>query len=190
MNKLLREINDLYLQVQDYIDPAPDFMERLLNNDDPHALQEYREKIRWASDIYQHAHAKLVSICDSLSPIETIEGYGEGCRLLRKGLSGYMVSKFDRSYIPLMAQEIRNPESLTAFMFVQSLADQLGLEAAPIILDALKRADPRMRERALVAIQQLAMIEAIPVIEPLIYDENELVATKAKDVLNVLHTKR
>lgn len=188
MDAALKSINDVYVRVQQYIDPGMDFILRVKTTFSPEEQRDYYEKRAIAVEDYKQAHDQLGELCESLSPEQIIVGYQMGCRLLQRGLSGCMANRFDRSYIPIMSQAIQEGAEHAGLIFVQALADNIGIEAEPIILDALKSSIPIIRERALAVVEQLNLINAIPQVRVLTTDSHELVSKRAATVLEHITT--
>lgn len=184
MNPILNEINELYLQVQNYIDPLPEYLTKLTEQE----RLDYAGMRDESSQIYNLALDKLRGVAPSLSPNEIIEGYTQGCRLLRRSLGGYMCHLFDRAYIPIMIQAIMNEESRTAWMFLQTLADQLGKEVAPLVLRSLDSKSELLREAALSVTGRLELVEAIPKVQVMTKDSDLEISSLAKSILDSLES--
>lgn len=179
MTPKLKEINDLYLQVQNHIDPTA---ENLASLTDEERL-EYESRADEYSRLYKIAMEKYKEVAPTLSPDEIIEGYRQGCRLLQRNLSGHMSYYFDKVYIPLMIEAIRNDESHTAYLFLQSLADHVGKEFAPVVIEALNSESALTRETALAVVRQLELVEAIAKVRDMVNDPNLEISYLAKEIL-------
>jgi hypothetical protein len=180
MNNKLKEINDLYLKIQDlYLDvpsekwhsPTPLEEAELFNRQD-----EY-------SNIYNLAIKKFNDVAATLSPEDVIEGYKHGCKLLQRNLSGHMCLYFDDAYIPVMVSSIKKNELHTSFLFLQELADRLGKKVAPLVAEALTSGAGPVRETALSIAYQLGLRELTSKIELMKDDSEPEVAHLAKKIL-------
>jgi len=180
MNPKLKEVNDLYLQIQDYIDPTVEYLAGLTEEQRLELESNADEHLR----LYEIAIEKYREVAPALSPDEIIEGYKQGCRLLQRTLSGHMCYAFDKVYIPIMIQAVRNDEAHTAYLFVQSLADHLGKEIAPLVIEALDSESALTRERALAVVRQLELVEALPTVRGMVNDPYLEISYLAKDILN------
>jgi hypothetical protein len=182
MNHALNEVNRLYLEIQNSIDPAPGYLDQLTAQE----RAAYMQRLDAAKQIYHLALDKLRAVVSQLSLDEMIEGYTYGCRLLQRSLSGYMGRQFNVAYIPLMITSIRAGHVHTAETFLQVLADQLGKAAAPIVIESLDSQAPGIRQKALLVIEQLHLVEALPKVQALIRDPVKETALLAKQVLQRL----
>lgn len=180
MNQYLEEVNELYLQIQGrYMDISPENK----YSQTPEAQGEFANHLNEYSRIYNLALEKFRIIAPNLSPAEIIEGYQQGCRLLQCNLSGDMCQNFDTVYIPTMVQAIKNNETHTSHMFLQALADQLGKEISPIVIETLNSESALMRETALSVAEQIKLLEAAPKIRMMINDVELDVAFLAKKII-------
>jgi hypothetical protein len=179
MNLKLEEINDLYLQVQNLIDPTVEYL-AALTDEERFELESNRDEY---SLLYKIAREKYIEIAFQLSPAEVIEGYQQGCRLLQRNLSGLMCHRFDSVYIPVMIEAIKKDEPHTAFFFLQSLADHLGTEIASIVTEALDSKYAHTRETALAVAYQLKLVEVAPKVEEMVDDSHPNVSYLAKQIL-------
>jgi hypothetical protein len=91
---------------------------------------------------------------------------------------------FHESYVPVMIRAIRSPHLHTASVFLQVLANNLGEDSAPIVIDAL--AVQELQETALSIVAQLNLQEAAPRVEMLTQDAVEEIAAFADKVLSKL----
>ena len=185
MNPILNEINQQYLQIQDYIDPLPGYLDQLAEQE----RAEYLKKSGEALQTYHLALDKLRISVARLSPHEIIEGYTQGCRLLQRNLSGYMGEQFKQAYVPIMITAIRSEHTHTAWLFLQVLAEQLGVGAASIVTEALNSEAIGIREKALLITEQLSLIEAIPKLQKMRQDPVEEIASLAEQVLQSLRSE-
>lgn len=176
MKKELMEVIEIYLPIDGrYFDiPADKFDEQ---------LEDWNKMRNEYSRIYDLGAEKSVLIAPDLSPEEIVEGYQQGCKLLQRNLSGRMSQHFDRLYIPTMVQAIKNNETHTAFIFLPALAEHLGKEVGPIVLEALDSKSPIIRERALSAADHIKLLEAAPKIKAMVDDPEPEVAFLAGKII-------
>ncbi len=164
MNSNLHIINDTYLSIQDIIYPNTEYVLQL---DEQHVAQ-LRHISPSAQLLYAKYSEKLLSILPNLDSLEIIQGYNEGCRLLQQNLSGYMAQNFKKEYVPIMISAIRSDQEHTAWIFLQVLADEIGISLASLFISALSSKFDSTREKALTIVRQLYIYEAIPIIQSLI----------------------
>jgi hypothetical protein len=180
MNEKLREINELYLQIWgSYMDISRDEW----FNPSPEERAEFADYFEENSRIYNLVIEKFNALSPDLSPAEILEGYQQGCKLLQRNLSGDMCQNFDIAYIPTMIQAIKNNETHTAFMFLPVLADHMGKEIAPIVMEALDSESPLIRERALSVADHINLLVAAPKIRAMVNDVEPQVASLAGKII-------
>jgi HEAT repeat protein len=184
MNTVLSNINGLFYRVQDYIDPISDLHQ--LTEQELSAYLQMREQ---ASRDYNVGLEQLRAVVPTLSVSEIVEGYTEGCRLLQRGLSGYMSHYFNPAYVPIMKAAIDDHQWHTACIFLQALADHLGSNAAPTIIEALDSPSAAIREKALLIADQLELLEALPKVQRLIHDPVTDLASLAEETQHNLQNK-
>lgn len=179
MNPLLEEIDKVYIEIQPFIFPSPEYIEQL-NEDEIayHHLQHSR-----AAKQYESAISQLNKVISLVSSTEIIEGYIQGSRLLQQNLSGYMVQNFDSAYIPTMITAIKQDHGHTAWIFLHALAKYTGTSFTTVFIDALFSKSPQVREHALIVIEQLHLIDALPYVAVLTHDPVTTVALAAQDTL-------
>jgi hypothetical protein len=180
VNKQLKEVDMMFMQIQDYIDPTPDYLSKL-TQDKWMELQKDRSNY---TDIYNSGLEKLRLVLPTLSNNEIVEGYTEGCRLLQRGLSGYMADHFQQEYIPTMIGAIKQPHLHTGWIFLQALANNLGKDVAPLAIEALSIEG--LTETALNVVKELNIIEALPKVRQLINGDNTTIAFLAEKTSNYL----
>jgi hypothetical protein len=181
MKQELENINKIYLQIQDYFFPAPEYF------DDKPDGQEYIKKGQEYEPLHSFAKGEFLRISPLLAPEEIIEGYEQGCRLLQANLSGLMYNKFDRKYIPIMLKAIKDDHSHTAFLFLRALVlyakDQKD-KLVPLILSSLRSKYVVTLEAALSAAFELRLIEAIPIVEQMTKDSRPEIREMAERFLS------
>lgn len=182
MNPSLKEINAIYLQIQDYIDPSPEYFDQITDEqklDFIHKRKEY-------SQLYENTSRALKALLDRLSSEDIVEGYQQGCRMLQIGLAGHMFRHFNEIYIPLMIDAVKKDERHTAPIFLRTLSlnvkdrDQIGLLA----LTSLNSKWSSVLDAALAVIYDLRIVAALPKITDLANDPNTATAELAKNILD------
>jgi hypothetical protein len=182
MHPALEEIDNLYRQVQDYFDPSPGYFDTLTEAESA----AYQAAQPEASLIYNLAISKVNTVVPQLSPEEIIAGYQNGSRLLRRNLSGYICRDFVPIYIPLMREAIQTGDLPSVRHFLPALAQHLGQDAAPMVLETLSHPQVLLRETAVYVAGDLGLIQAVPQIQALLQDPNQAVVTAAQRVLDIL----
>jgi hypothetical protein len=133
--------------------------------------------------VYKQGSEKFSEITPSLSANEIIQGYQQGCEVLRRNLTGYMYNHFDPAYVSLMVKTIEDDEAEGLYFFVNALSKHLDRKSLiPIILQALKGKSYRTRRAALEVVQNFKIVEAIAATEKMYLDLNEGVADLARKV--------
>lgn len=181
MNPSLKEINDIYLQIQDSIHPPTGYFEGITEE----KRLDFVQKMSEYAPLYETTADRFRAVLSSLSPVEVIEGYQQGCRLLQSGLAGHMYHHFNEAYIPLMVQAVKNDEH-TAWLFLSSLvmhARHMREEIAPLAMRALNSKWPSTREAALTAIGELRLMEARPMVEEMAKGPDPEISELARNVL-------
>jgi len=176
MNKQLEEVDLMYQEVQPYIDPTFD---ELKSRTEVHQLKLQMNKEKYIK-VYDLALEKLKLLLPHLSTGEIVDGYREGCRLLQRGLSGYMADHFHSDYVPTMVNAIKRPDLHTAWIFLQALANNLGRNISSLAIEALDTKG--LTETALNVVEQLNITEALPKIRELTKDKDDTIASLAGEV--------
>ncbi len=182
MNSSLKEINDIYLRIQDYIHPPVGYFEGVAEE----KRLDFAQKMSEYAPLYETTADRFGSVLSGLSPAEVVEGYQQGCRLLQTGLAGYMYHHFNEAYIPLMVQAINNDEEHTAWLFLNSLvmhARHMREEIASLAMRALNSKWRPTREAALTAIGEFRVMEARPMVEEMAKGSNPEISELAKNIL-------
>jgi hypothetical protein len=187
MNQVLKEINELYLSIQDYIDPPPSYLSQLA---DKQARLDFFQKADENLPLYNSAVEKLNLELVNLSAIDIIEAYQHGCRLLQRNLSGYMYNHFDPAYIPLMLASIQNDDFHTAHIFLRTLDIYAENEFVPAVLKSLNSKWDSTRQAALKVVDHRKLIEAIPKIREMMQDSHPEIADLAANVLKSWETNQ
>ena len=181
MHPALQEINDVYLQVEPYIRPK---LETLSSLTEAEAI-EWMKNRKKSVLLYKTAIGKFVTIADSLSPNELISAYQEGSSILRANITGYVCRYFDRVYVPMMLQAIREDHE-AGFMFLRALHRNQAAGIQSVALNALASAFPRTREAALGIVYDDNILEAIPKVVEMTQDSDPEIAAFAKKCLQRL----
>lgn len=177
----LAEVDQLYLQIQDYIDTPYQHWQSLTPAEAEDFKKELRDNQEETLRIHHLAATKLHNILSQASPTNVIEVFNEGSRVLRLGIGGHMISDFNEAYIPLMISEIKIGTSRLSSLFLQTLTDQLGLQIVPLIIESL---DNRItQEQAIHSVDQLKLIEAIPKVHEIAQTGPSEIASIAQEIL-------
>ncbi len=175
MNAHLNEINKLYLKIQgQYIDDT------IQEKDDSIDIS----KVEKFSEIYNIALEKFNKIAPLLTPYEIVEGYKQGSNLLQKNLSGRMSLHFNDLYTPVMIDAIKNDHQHTAYLFLQTLADNLDNDITSIVQFALQSKSKLTRETALNVAEQLNLFELTEEIQEICFDVEPEISSLAKQIIN------
>jgi len=170
MKPELKEINEIYIRIEDYFFPAPGYFDDVERHG-----REYVGRQHEYESLYLSAGNKFDSISAKLTPKEIIEGYEQGCRLLQENLSGWMYHRFDREYIPIMLKAIDDDHGHTVPLFLRALtlyASDLRDELIPRVLKLLSSKDVATQTAAISAAYELQIDEALPIIRELTSDPN------------------
>ena len=182
MNPLLQNINEIYQAIQQYI--APSAAEWIaLQKLDPAQQKAFLVATNEARHRYGEAVVTAQHLLPMLTPEELIEGYTEGTALLQRNISGYMVMHFQRAYIPLMTKEVQHQAAHTGATFLRALVNHMGQEASPLIIECLVGNTDELREVALVAVAELRLHAAVPIIRGMMNDTNPSMREVARQVL-------
>lgn len=182
MNQSLKEINEIYLQIQDYIDPSPEYFDQITEEQKLDFIKKRKEY----SPQYEKTLHVLKALLERLSPKDIVEGYQQGCRMLQISLAGNMFRHFNEMYIPLMIDSIRKDERHTAPIFLRTLSvnfndkEQIGLLA----LASLNSQWPSIVEAALTVVYELRVSSALPKIRDLAKGPDLAMAELAKNILD------
>jgi hypothetical protein len=180
MLQKLKEINDLYIQIQDNYPFLSSEHETTPIN------EEIKDQKNWLKEyerIYNIAIIQFRAIGPQLTPEQVLEGYTQGCKMLQQNLSGHMCYYFTEAYIPLMIQEIEKEAVHTAPQFLQCLSFQLGAKIAPIVLQALKSEKTPIRETALSIVDSLNIFEARLKVIEMTDDPEQGIASLAREII-------
>lgn len=179
MNQTLSEINQMYHCAQVHLFPA-------LSDTNGHLAKSGPKNRAQALQTYQLARQKLDEIYHSLTAPEIIEGYEKGSILLRWALGATMRDEFKPAYIPLMRDSIKSGDRYAAPHFLQTLAEQLGQAAAPLMLESLSSEFEVVRNQALAIVKQVELWQAIPTLQQLSQSPNHDLSAFAKHGLHFL----
>lgn len=182
MNPLLQNINEIYQAIQQYIAPSPTDLAALQNLD---AAQQKAFFVATNEARHRYGEAVLTvqHLLPTLTPDELIEGYTEGTALLQRNISGYMVTHFQRAYIPLMTKEVQHQAAHTGATFLRALVNHMGQEASPLIIECLVGNTDELREVAMVAVAELRLHAAVPIIRGMMNDTNPSIREVARQVV-------
>ena len=173
MNSEIENINKTYEKVQNIIDMTYEQLKQMTEQDWLRAKSERAS----AEVVYQKAQERLYVLLPELKPIQISNLYEQGCRLLQRNLSGYMVQHFSIDYVDTMKAAVVNGHWHTAWMFLQSLADNVGEYETDLFVEALSI--PELQETALSIIGQLHIREASEYVKEISEDklnDNKLLA--------------
>ena len=98
-------------------------------------------------------------------------------------MSGYMATHFHRAYIPLMTKEVQHRVAYTGATFLRTLVNHMGQEASLLIIECLMSNTDELREVALVAVAELRLHAAVPIIRGMMNDTNPSMREVARQVL-------
>ena len=182
MNPSLKEINEIYLQIQDFIDPPLEYFDRITKEqrlDFVNKRNEYLQK-------HENTLRKLQEILSRLSPGDIIEGYQHGCRMLQISLAGHMFRHFSEMYIPLMIDAIKKDNRHTAPIFLRALSvntknkEQIG----SLALTSLNSQWQSVIDAALSVVYELRVVAALPKIKEFAKGTDPAIAELAKNILD------
>jgi hypothetical protein len=182
MQPSLEEIDNLYIQIQDRFDPSEGYHDSL-TEEERAAYQATQPEV---SRIYNLAINKVNMVVPQLSPEEIIIGYKKGSRLLRRNLGGYICRDFVPTYIPLMREAIQAGDLPSARHFLSALAQHLGQDAAPIVLETLNHPQALLRETAAYVAEELGLVQAVPQLQSLLQEPSQEVVRAAQQALDKL----
>jgi len=182
MDPRLAEIDELYRSIKnDYTNLPKELTHQMTDAE----LEEYSRKWIAANDIVRSGLDKFRELAHKLTPDKIIEGYQQGCSLLRANLSGHMYMNFDERYIPTLIQGIRDDDE-GSYLFLGVLSTHLGEEFTPVVLNALESKHARTLDTALAYVEKFRMKEASPIVRTLSKSSNIQLAQQAAQVLESL----
>lgn len=178
----LNEVNNIYLQIQDYMFPPFGYFEQLTTLE----MAAWQAAQPEAHSLYHKALDRFHEIYPKLSPNEIITAYQHGSRILQANLSGRIARDFDVKYIPLMQWAIRSGHSHTGPIFLTALARYTGENATSLIIESLDNPEPSMRETALALVAELNLTDAVSQVRKCLNDPVRTVSSVAKRTLEAL----
>lgn len=178
----LDQINRLFIKLEPFFDLS---LDSILNLSEENQRLFVEEKSTVYAD-YELAIELLRNSVPLLSKHDILTGYKEGCKLLQRGLSGYMCQQFDRLYLSTMIDAIERDEIHVAPHFLQAIADNLGQESISVVLSALNSKQASIKKVALSVCHQLNAAEAMPIIRGMTADQDKIIAHLALETLKWL----
>jgi hypothetical protein len=176
MNQSLSKINEIYLEIQDYVDPLLDDLIHM----DRQLLDKLKINRIEALDKYETTQKLVIELLPTLSRDEIIQGYMEGCRLLQRNLSGFMGKNYNKDYATVMENAIREGHYHTAWLFLQVLSDNSESNLMSLLEFSLRQ--KALQEVALGIVENLKLKELLPIIRELKDSQDDEINSIAQKV--------